>query len=122
MYKQKDLLRVLKKNLKLELANIKFYSTNIEKINPVENKKLIETLVLGSIEHAKKISKLIISSAESKTKLTKAVKDSVIKEETGLKEIYKYELSRTNNPKVQKLLEELIKEETEHEKIVQKFK
>jgi demethoxyubiquinone hydroxylase (CLK1/Coq7/Cat5 family) len=118
MKKDQDLLRVLYRNLDVEMKNVRFYAEHIPRLHYDKNKKEIDHLMYGSIEHMKKIIKEIIKVHKTDKPITKKMIDMAVKEEVGLQEIYKYQLSKVENPDVKRLLKKLINEEKEHEKTV----
>lgn len=123
MYSDKDLIRVLKRDLNSEFKAIRFYLDNLEKLNYKKNRENVNKLALESVKHSRMIVETILSIQEKKSgKLDKkAVKDA-LREEVGMEGIYKYEFLRTKNVKVLKLLNMLIKEEKKHMKIVNSLK
>jgi rubrerythrin len=123
MYSDKDLIRILRKNLDYELDVIKFYLDNLEGINYSANKKSVRELVLDSHSHALMISKRLLDLQEKTGgKLRRGLQDKAYREEHDVREIYLYELGRTSNPFVAKVLKRLVKEEKRHESIVKRFK
>ena len=113
----------MKRNLNSEQEIIIFYVTNLEKLNYSKNKKKISNLIFDSLEHAGMITAEIMElQKNAKGKLDKKTRDKALKEETGLKEIYKYEFKKTKEAKALKVLNQLILEETKHEKIVKTLK
>jgi rubrerythrin len=123
MYDNENLARILEKNIGYELDSINFYVNNLENLNYKKNKKKVDTLLLESIKHTTKLSKALLEVQKNKTsKITKKTKVLAMKEELGMKELYTYELQRTENTKVRRILKNLIKEETKHEKLVKLLK
>jgi rubrerythrin len=123
MYDNEELARILEKNVGYELDSINFYVNNLENLNYKKNKKKVDTLLLESIKHTTKLSKVLLEIQKNKTsKITKKTKALAMKEELGMKEIYNYQLQRTKNAKVRRILKDLIKEETKHEKLVKLLK
>ena len=123
MYDDEELALILEKNIGYELDSINFYVNNLENLNYKKNKKKVDTLLLESIKHTTKLSKALLEIQKNKTsKITKKTRTLAMKEELGMKELYSYELHRIKNAKVRRILKELIKEETKHEKLVKLLK
>ncbi len=123
MYSEKDLKRVLLNNLDSEFKAIRLYLKNLKKLNYVKNKKKVDTLVLDSFRHAAMITKEFMTLHKGEgVAVSRRMRARAMREEVGVREIYAYELNRTSNPKVQKLLRQLIVEETKHEKIAKTLK
>jgi rubrerythrin len=124
MYDKKELLKVLHEDLEAEFNNVLFYMKNISKLNYQENKRKIDNLVIDSIKHAWVISKELQRHHKTHPSkvIAKKTKDQLKKEETGLKEIYKYQLERTDDWHTKRLFKALIAEEAKHEKIVDKLR
>lgn len=123
MYSDKDLSRILRKNLDSEMDVIRFYIDNLEGLNFKMNKKQINQLVLDSLVHATLLSEQLLVLGKDKCgKLKSKLKDEAYREERGVRELYRYELKGTTRKDTAKVLARLIKEETEHEKLVDSFK
>ncbi|MBW2971903.1 ferritin-like domain-containing protein [Candidatus Woesearchaeota archaeon] len=122
MYNEKDLLRVLNKNLEAEFNAVKLYIRNLDKLNYSENRKKVSALALDSMKHACMIATRILELNKSRSRLTKNMRAQAMREETSVKEIYKYELARTQDQKTRKLLKYLIAEETRHQRVVKSLK
>jgi rubrerythrin len=123
MYSKKDLVKILKRNLESETKIINFYIKNLEKINYPKNKKAITKMVKDSVGHAGMIATEILELQKDITaKKDKKTISQALREETAMKEIYKYEFTRTSEAKALKVLNKLIREETKHEKIVKTLK
>lgn len=123
MYSKKDLVKILKRNLESETRIINFYINNLDKVNYPKNKDAITLMVKDSVGHAGMIAMEILELQNDITAVKdKKIISQALKEETAMKEIYKYEFSRTTEAKTLKVLNKLIKEETKHEKIVRLLK
>ncbi|MBW2967579.1 ferritin-like domain-containing protein [Candidatus Woesearchaeota archaeon] len=122
MYSEKDMLRVLRRNLESELKVIKFYVDNAEKLDYAKNKPKVDSLVFDSFRHAQWLSRQILRLKTGSGKLTKKAKAEALREETNVRDIYQYELNRTEDPKVRKVLQKLISEEKKHARIVRGLK
>lgn len=123
MYNEKDLIRVLKKDLKAEFDAILFYLDNLKKLNYKKNKKIIDELTLDSFNHAESIAKLMLNlQKDTKGKLSSSATRKAMVEEVGMKGLYAYEIERTEDKKVKRELKKLLKEEVEHEELVKKLK
>lgn len=123
MYKDKDIVRVLKRDLKSEFETIMFYLDNLEKLNYSQNKRKVDKLTLDSIGHAGTLTKEILALSKPKEgKLSRAVLRRALKEETALKEIYKYEYSKTDISRVKTALKQLSSQEEKHEQLVSSLK
>jgi len=122
MYSKNDTLRVLRKNLDSELDVIKFYIDNKHKLNYGANKRKIDSLVADSFTHATLISQRMLDLGKGIGYMDNKTRQRAYKEETAVKEIYRYELNRTLDKESAKLLKRLIKEETKHERIVGSLK
>jgi rubrerythrin len=123
MYSNKDLKRVLRRNLDSEFDIIKFYLDNLERFNYPSNKKKIDRLVLDSIRHSRMISEsLLFLGSGAYGKLSPKHAETALREESAVKHIYAYELARTNDKKTKNALKRLIEEETAHERLVKSLK
>ena len=123
MYSKKDLVKILKRNLEKETKIINFYINNLEKVNYPKNVEAITQMVKDSVGHAGMIATEILELQKNiKAKKDKRTIAQALREETAMKEIYKYEFMKTNEAKALKVLNKLIKEETTHEKIVKTLK
>lgn len=122
MYSKEDLLRVLRKNLKSELDVIAFYVDNAPDLNYSVNKEKVDTLIFDSFQHAKWLTEEILKLDAEGVTLSEQVREQAFKEETGVKEIYKYELNRTDIEEVKIILKKLIEEEERHEEIVKSLR
>ncbi|MFH1063617.1 MAG: ferritin family protein [Candidatus Woesearchaeota archaeon] len=123
MYSTKDLKRVLLKNLASEFKVIKFYVDNLENLNYAKNKKKVDSLIVDSFKHAAMITKEVLALHKGKdVVVSKSIRERAMREEVAVREIYAYELSRTSDPKIKKLLRQLIAEEKKHEKIAKSLK
>ena len=123
MYSKKELVKILKRNLESETRIINFYINNLEKVNYPKNKEAITRMVKDSVGHAGMIAIEILELQKGITaKKDKKTIAQALREETAMKEIYKYEFMKTNEAKALKVLNKLIKEETKHEKIVKTLK
>jgi len=115
--------RMLRRNLDSEFKSVKFYIDNLAKLNYKSNKKKIDKLTLDSLTHAKRIATLLLDlNKTKKTKLIKKTKNQALIEERGLGELYKYELKKTDDPKIKAFLRKQIKEEAAHEKIAKSIR
>ena len=123
MYSKKELVKILKRNLESETRIINFYINNLEKVNYPKNKEAITRMVKDSVGHAGMIAIEILELQKDITaKKDKKTIAQALREETAMKEIYKYEFMKTNEAKALKVLNKLIREETKHEKIVKTLK
>ncbi len=123
MYSQNDLKRVLRRNLESEFSVIKFYLENTKCLNYAKNRSKIDELIFDSFRHAKMISSLLLElDKDAKGKLDMKKREDALREESGVKELYQYELNKSCYKNAEKLFSKLIKEETEHEKIVRSLK
>jgi rubrerythrin len=115
-----DSVRMLKENMTLEMNTIRFYLDNLEKLNYKANRKKIDMLVLESIKHMSMLGETILKLEKEKgLPLDKNAHEQAHKEETGLQEIYKYEMGRMHDKIVVDLLQGLLDWEKKHEKIVE---
>lgn len=123
MYTDKQMIRLLERNLHSECDIIMFYLGNLHKLNYTKNKKAINELILGSVRHSELIVRSLIRlNSKSDSVFNHDVAAEAFREEAAVREIYAYQLVRTGNPDVKKLLKTLIKEEAAHEKLVQGLK
>jgi rubrerythrin len=119
MYSDKDLARVLRQNLNSEVDVIRFYIDNLHKLNYAKNRKQIDSLVLDSCRHATMISEMLLKlNKGTKSSLIASTQREAFREETGVKELYRYESVRTKSTDAKKMLLTLIKEEAGHERLV----
>ncbi|MBW2964521.1 hypothetical protein KY363_03605 [Candidatus Woesearchaeota archaeon] len=123
MYTDKQMIRLLERNLHSECDIIKFYLENLHKLNYAKNKKAIDELILGSVRHSELIVKTLIKLNSKGTSIfNHDVAGEAFREESAVREIYAYQLARTGNTEIKKLLKTLIKEEGQHEKLVRGLK
>jgi rubrerythrin len=123
MESEKQTLHVLQKGLKAEFEAIKFYLDNLQSLNYRENKTAIEILVLESLEHARWVAKKMLElSIDEGGPLRKGAVQAALLEEFSMREIYKYELSRTSDDSIKELMKKLIAEEEKHEQLVDRLK
>jgi rubrerythrin len=124
MVSDETLKSMLIKNIKSELGTVDFYLNNLSKLNYADNKRKINLLIMESVKHIEMTSQAFVEQNfnEKSVKIDPKAVEQAMKEETGLKEIYKYELNKIENQKIQKMLKELIAWEEKHEKIVTSLK
>jgi rubrerythrin len=123
MYSKAGTLRILRNNLKKELTSVLSYVDGLSSINYKNNNKKVDTLARGSLSHAGRLLTHILElSRDKEAKVTKKQRDRFLREETSMKELYKFEAARIENATVKRTLLQLSKEETEHEKIVKSIK
>ncbi len=117
MYSEEELIGVLKKDLLEEFKSISFYLSNLENLDYKKNKKKIDTLIDGSLKHAVVITKLIRSISKD-GKMVETVRKRAFKEETAMKELYRYQAGKAVDDKVTKAFLKIAKQEESHERIV----
>jgi rubrerythrin len=123
MYNERDLIRVLRKNLDTEIRVITLYLDNASKLNYEKNKAKVDLLIFDSFHHATWLAKEIcVLNKGMKGILDRKVQDVAYREESGVKELYLYEAQRTKDAAAKKLLLKLVREEARHERIVKSFK
>jgi rubrerythrin len=123
MESEKQMLHALSKGLKAEFEATKFYLDNLQSLNYAENKAAIEILALESLEHARwLIKKMLEISADEGGPLRKGAVQAALLEEFSMREIYKYELSRTSDDSMKELMKKLIAVEEKHEQLVDRLK
>ncbi|MBI2129851.1 hypothetical protein HYU07_06465 [Candidatus Woesearchaeota archaeon] len=75
MYTKKDLIRVLKQDIKTEINAINFYVDNIDDLDYSKNYKLVNELLFGSMKHlrivAEELCRLCRSSSVKALKAAK---------------------------------------------------
>lgn len=130
MYKKKDLLRNLKRDLRSEFEVINFYIENLDRLNYKLNKVKVNTLIMESFKHANMIASEILKLKKSdKSSLTEKARKMALKEESAVKEIYRFQLTKVNHNlsdddagSARKLFHDLIMDEARHEKLVKALK
>lgn len=116
---EESALHVLKKGLKAEFDAVRFYLDNLDRLNYRGNKTAIDLLVLESVDHAKWLAqRLLALQADEGGEIKPGAVREALLEEYSMREIYRYEEQRTTDPAIRKLMQELIAEETKHEKLV----
>ena len=122
MENEKQMLHVLQKGLKAEFEAAKFYLDNLEGLNYVGNKGSVGILALESLDHAQWLMKKILEiSADVGGALRKEAIQAALLEEFSMREIYKYELARAQDPAIQELMRKLIRDEEKHEQLVDRL-
>jgi rubrerythrin len=110
-------------NLKAELDAIRFYADNLQRLNYAKNRKAIDALALDSVTHAQMLLRAYLeANAKVGGRLTPLALEKAMQEETGLKEIYRFEEGKVKSPKLRKLFAKLVKWEEAHEALVKTLK
>jgi rubrerythrin len=122
-YTEKDLVRILRRDLEAEFKTVKTYLDHLEELNYKSNKRKIDVLTLDSIEHARALTTRILDlQKEIGGPLDPLACRRAAHEETALQGIYSFELQRTKDTTVRRLLKELMSAETKHLAIVKSLR
>ncbi|MDO8741339.1 MAG: ferritin family protein [Candidatus Woesearchaeota archaeon] len=123
MYTKKDLIRVLKQDIKTEINAINFYVDNIDDLNYGKNYKLVNELLFGSMTHLRIVAEELCRLCRSSSaKALKAAIERAVKEEEGMRAIYEYENNRTKEARLKKIFGKLTAQETHHKKLARSLK
>ena len=118
-YSKQKVIQVLSRDVEQEFRTIRTYLENLDDLNYANNRKKIDVLVLESLTHATWLTKQILDlHKESANPLSKLAFETVAKEEVALHDIYAFELERTADADVRKLLKKLMDAEVKHEQLV----
>ena len=123
IYSKEKLIIVLMNDINSEFNTINVYLENIDRLNYAKNKHQIDILVLESFIHASSLAKRVLALHEGNSGvLDKNALDLVTTEEVALHEIYEFEAKSVIDAKTKKVLLDLAKAETKHQKLVKSLK
>lgn len=123
MYTKKDLIRVLKQDIKTEINAINFYVDNIRDLDYEKNHEIINKLLFGSMTHLRIVAEELCRLCRGSS--GKALKETInraVKEEEGMRAIYAYENNRTKEAGLKKIFRKLEAQETHHKKLAGSLK
>ncbi|MBR9702778.1 hypothetical protein GOV10_01965 [Candidatus Woesearchaeota archaeon] len=113
------MLEILMKGLRAEFDSVLFYLEKLERLNYKDNKQAVDSLTLESVDHALWLTKeILLLKKDVGGKLDSLATREAMREEMGMREIYAYELEKSDDVDVKVLMTKLIKEEKHHERLV----